>query len=177
MALMENECELKRFVLSALKYGRFQSLNSPLIALIACISIGLPPCVCLYKKGRSSLTHTHNRSHLLAPPQSFLSLLLPPVIPSRPPRTRLPGEQASETPPLHILYGRGAIRFLGSVSYATARLRSSASTTSAPPSSSPWPPTPTSRRLLLTRGSPTRLPPPLLRPTGLLEGIICLSLS
>ena len=31
------------------------------------------------------------------------------------------GEQASETPPLEILYGRGAIRFLGSVSYATAR--------------------------------------------------------
>ena len=61
MALMENECELKRFVLSALKYGRFHSLNSPLIALIACISIGLPPCVCLYKRGRSSLAHTHKK--------------------------------------------------------------------------------------------------------------------
>ena len=47
------------------------------------------------------------------------------------PRTRLSGEQASETPPLQILYGRGAIRFLGSVSYATARRRS---TTSASPS-------------------------------------------
>ena len=79
-------------------------------------------------------------AHRPCPP--FHLLLLPPVIPSRPPRTRSPGEQASETPPLQILYGRGAIRFLGS-DYATARLRSSTSSTSASPSSSPCLPTPT----------------------------------
>ena len=68
-------------------------------------------------------------------------LLLPPVTPSRLPRTRSTGEQVSENPPLQILYGRGANRFLGS-DYATARLGSTASSTSttspsASPSSSP----------------------------------------
>ena len=68
--------------------------------------------------------------------RSFLELLLPPATPSRLPRTRSTGEQASETSPLRFLYGRGAIRFLGS-DHATARLRPSASSTSASPSSSP----------------------------------------
>ena len=45
MASMENECELKHFVLSALKYGRFQSLNSPL----NCVRFRWPSaCVCAY---------------------------------------------------------------------------------------------------------------------------------
>ena len=68
--------------------------------------------------------------------RSFLELLLPPATPSRLPRTRSTGEQASETSPLRFLYGRGAIRFLGS-DHATARLRPSASSTSASSSSSP----------------------------------------
>ena len=107
----------------------------------------------------------------------FRPLLLPPAIPFYPPRTRLTGEQASETPALDILYGRGPIRFLGSIFYTTAHLRSSASTTSSTSSSSPW--LLTLKELLPTRllhgGRPTRLL--LLRPTGLLEGIISLSRS
>ncbi len=61
---------------------------------------------------------------------------LRPATLSRLPRTRSTGEQASETSPLRFLYGRGAIRFLGS-DHATARLRPSASSTSASLSSSP----------------------------------------
>ena len=99
-------------------------------------------------------------------------LQLPPATPSRSPRTRLTGEQASETPPLLILYGRGAIRFLGS-DYATARFCSS---TSASPSSSPCRPTPTVpplRRPRPTTRPPrmSRLLPPSPPPRGRLEGI------
>ena len=47
-----------------------------------------------------------NRSHLLTrTPTVVPLLLLPPVTPSRPPRTRLTGEQVSETTPFWFLYG------------------------------------------------------------------------
>ena len=51
LSLMENEFELKYFVLSAIKYGRYQSLHSPL----NCVR------VCLYKRGRSSPANTPER--------------------------------------------------------------------------------------------------------------------
>ena len=63
------------------------------------------------------------------------------------------GQQASGTPPLVILYERGANRFLGS-DYATARFRSSTSSTSASPS----------RRRPIGSSRPWR---PALRPIGL----------
>src|SRR4051812_14476951 len=86
---------------------------------------------CAYKREVAPLQKTHPIAPSQPPPLlSFLSLLLSPVIPSRLPRTRPTGEQASETPLLQILYGRGAIRFLGTVSYATARHCSSTSSTS-----------------------------------------------
>ena len=47
-----------------------------------------------------------NRSHLLTrTPTVVPLLLLPPVTPSRPPRTRSTGEQVSETTPFWFLYG------------------------------------------------------------------------
>ena len=47
-----------------------------------------------------------NRSHLLTRTPTIVPLLLlPPVTPSRPPRTRSTGEQVSETTPFWFLYG------------------------------------------------------------------------
>ena len=109
-------------------------------------------------------------------------LLLPPVTPSRPPRTRSTGVQVSETPSLRFLYGREANRFLGS-DYATTCLRSTTSSTSASSSSSSCPPPPNvlpPRRLRPTRRPPKMpllvSPSPRLLP-GLLEGITRLSRS
>ena len=107
----------------------------------------------IYMWGAANPSRRENRTHLRLHAHVVPLLLLPPATPSRSPRTRLTGEQASETPPLRILYGRGAIRFLGS-DYATARFCSS---TSASPSSSPCRPTPTVPPL--RRPRPTRRPP------------------
>jgi hypothetical protein len=103
-------------------------------------------------------------------------LLLPPATPSCSPRTWLTGEQVSKTPPLRILYGRAAIRFLGS-DYATALLHvrvvlvitMSTDTEHAPP-----------RNLKPTRRplrTPLPPPPPPRLLTGPSKGITCLSRS
>ena len=56
-----------------------------------------------------------NRSHLLTPTVVPL-LLLPPVTPSRPPRTRSTGEQVSETTPLLVpIRGEGRIGFWAAI--------------------------------------------------------------
>ena len=138
-----NEYEVETSVLSALKYDRFQN-SFALTELIARVSVGpLASCAACIKE-RSLLSCEHRTESSAPRAATIVPLLsLASLIPSRPPRTRSTGEQASETPPLRFLYGRGAIRFLGSVSYATARQSSSptsstssSSTTSASPSSS-----------------------------------------
>ena len=91
----------------------------------------------------------------------------PPATPSRSARTWLTGEQASETPPLRIPYMRGAIRFLGS-GYATARLRSTTSSSSTSAALLPCPPTP--KNLKPTR-RPPRTPLVLPPPSRLLPGL------
>ena len=131
-----NEYEVETSVLSALKYDRFQN-SFAVTELIARVSVGpLASCAACIKE-RSLLSYKHRTESSAPRTATIVPLLsLPSLIPSRPPRTRSTGEQASETPPLRFLYGRGAIRSLGSISYATPCLRSSASTTSASPSSS-----------------------------------------
>ena len=120
-------------VLSALKYDRFQ--NSFVLMELICARFRWTSCLlrCMYKGEVAPLLQTpDNKTIRPQPPPSFLldvAAIVDPI------------PSASETPPLHFLYGRGAIRFLGSVSYATARQSSSStsstSTTSSSPSSSP----------------------------------------
>ena len=58
---MENEFELKHFVLSAIKYGRYQSLNS----LLNCVHFCWPSvCVCAYIREVAPLQQTHQKDSI-----------------------------------------------------------------------------------------------------------------
>jgi hypothetical protein len=94
-------------VLSALKYGRFQSFIAGVYGLHYERFFFIRPCVRAYILEGSLLSEIQNTT-LCASDLSFSPLLLSPVIPSRPLRTWLAGEQASETPP-----SRDPIREMG----------------------------------------------------------------